>query len=69
MTKDHLNKVRAAIIALDRAANRLPIVERSDRLLHTELQDAADGLVEVREEIQVRLEAEENANRLFTRGI
>ena len=69
MTKDHLNKVRAAIIALDRAANRLPIVERPDRLLHTELQDAADGLVEVREEIQVRLEVAENANRLFTRGI
>jgi len=60
MTKDHLNKVRAAIIALDRAANRLPIVER-------ELQDAADGLVEVREEIAVRLDAEENFKKAVSR--
>jgi hypothetical protein len=67
MTKDHLNKVRAAIIALDRAANRLPIMERPDRLLHTELQDAADGLVEVREEIQVRLLAEENLRKAVAR--
>ena len=67
MTKDHLNKVRTAIIALDRAANRLPIVERSDRLLHTELQDAADGLVEVREEISARLQAEENLKKAVSR--
>jgi len=67
MTKDHLNKVRAAIIALDRAANRLPIVERSDRLLHTELQDAADGLVEVREDISVLLEIKENMRKAMTR--
>jgi hypothetical protein len=67
MTKDHLNKVRAAIIALDRAANRLPIVERSDRLLHTELQDAADGLVEVREDISVLLEIKENMRKAMAR--
>jgi len=64
MTKDLLNKVRAAIIALDLAAHRLPIEEKSDRLLHTALQDAADGLVEVREEIQVYLQAYENIKKL-----
>jgi len=67
MTKDHLNKVRAAIIALDKAANRLPIVERPDRLLHTELQDAADGLVEVREDISVLLEIKENMRKAMAR--
>ena len=63
MTKEMLNKVRAAIIALDKAANRLPIAEKSDRLLHTELQDAGDGLVEVREEIQMHLQAWENLKK------
>jgi hypothetical protein len=67
VTREMLNRVRAAIVALDKAANRLPIVERGDRLLHTELQDAADGLVEVREEIAVRLDAEEIFKRI-TKG-
>ena len=60
MTQETVNKIRAAIVALDKAANRLPIAERPDRLLHTELQDAGDGLVEVREEIQAFLRVEES---------
>lgn len=63
MTHKMLNQVRAAIIALDKAAHRLPIVERPDRTLHTELQDAGDGLVEVREEIQMYLTAQENLKK------
>jgi hypothetical protein len=58
-----LNRVREAIACLDEAANRLPIQERGDRLLHTRIQDAGDRLVEVREEIQVRIEAGENLKR------
>ena len=80
--KEILERVREAIACLDEAQLDLPMImryrtnidqrrwnTRDQRKLHTRIQDAGDRLVEVREEIQVRLEAAENANRLFTKGI
>jgi hypothetical protein len=67
--KEILERVREAIACLDEAQLDLPLNTRDQRKLHTRIQDAGDRLVEVREEIQVRLQAAENADRLFTRGI
>jgi len=62
-----LNRIREAIACLDEAANHLPIDNRFQRKLHTRIQDAGDRLVEVREEIQVRIAARENLARVLER--
>jgi hypothetical protein len=69
MTKNHLNQVREALACLGEAAARIPLLERNGLQFTLRLQGAIDGLAGVREEIQVRLEAEEHANHLFTRGV
>jgi hypothetical protein len=65
--KEILERVREAIACLDEAQLDLPMNTREQRKLHTRIQDAADGLVEVREEIQVRLQAEENLKKAVSR--
>jgi len=65
--KEILNRIREAIACLDEAQLDLPMNTREQRKLHTRIQDAADGLVEVREEIQVRLQAEENLKKAVSR--
>jgi hypothetical protein len=67
MTKDHLNKVREAIACLEEAASYISRDFCIARKLHTRIQDAGDRLVEVREEIQMRLEAEENFKKAVSR--
>jgi hypothetical protein len=62
-----LNRVREAIACLDEAANHLPIDNRFQRKLHTRIQDAGDRLVEVREELQIEVEAAEKLRRVLER--
>ena len=40
---------------------------REQRKLHTRIQDAGDRLVEVREELQVRIQAKEDLLRVLDR--
>jgi hypothetical protein len=65
--KEILERIREAIACLDEAANYISIESGIARKLHTRLQDAGDRLVEVREEIQVRIEAKENLARVLER--
>jgi hypothetical protein len=65
--KEMLNRIREAMAALDAAAYRIPIEERPDRLLHTRLQDAADALTEVREELKVRIDAQTHLRSVLSR--
>jgi len=62
-----LNRVREAIACLDAAANYIPIESQGARKLHSRIQDAGDALVEVREEIQVRIEVQERLKRSLER--
>jgi hypothetical protein len=52
MNKALLNKVRAGIALLDRIANATEELN-----LKRELQDVADGLLEVRQEIEAHIDA------------
>jgi len=63
--KEMLERVREAIACLDEAQLDLPLNTRDQRKLHTRIQDAGDRLVEVREELQVRIAARENLARVL----
>jgi hypothetical protein len=65
--KEILERVREAIACLDEAQLDLPMNTREQRKLHTRIQDAGDRLVEVREELQVRIGAQENLKRVLER--
>jgi hypothetical protein len=58
-----LNRVREAIACLDEAAHICPMNTRDQRKLHMRFQDAGDRLVEVREELSARLQANEELRR------
>jgi hypothetical protein len=62
-----LNRVREAIACLDEAANYISIESGVARKLHSRIQDAGDALVEVREELQVRIEVQERLKRSLER--
>ena len=62
-----LNRVREAIACLDEAANYISIESGIARKLHSRIQDAADRLVEVREELQQEVEAAEALRRVLER--
>jgi len=65
--KEILERVREAIACLDEAAWATQMNTREQRKLHTRIQDAGDRLVEVREELQVRIAARENLARVLER--
>ena len=58
-----LNRIREAIACLDDAANYISIESGIARKLHLRIQDAADGLIQAREEIQVRITVQDNARK------
>jgi len=62
-----LNRVREAIACLDWAADCISIESVTTRKLHSRIQDAADRLVEVREELQQEVEAAEALRRVLDR--
>jgi phosphoglycerate-specific signal transduction histidine kinase len=63
--KEILERIREAIACLDEAAWATQMNTREQRKLHTRIQDAGDRLVEVREEIQARIQVKENLARLL----
>jgi hypothetical protein len=65
--KEILERVREAIACLDEAAWATQMNTREQRKLHTRIQDAGDRLIEVREELQVRIAARENLARVLER--
>ena len=65
--KEILERVREAIACLDEAAWATQMNTREQRKLHTRIQDAGDRLVEVREELQVRIQAKEDLLRVLDR--
>ena len=65
--KEILERIREAIACLDEAQLDLPMNTREQRKLHTRIQDAGDRLVEVREEIQARIQVKENLARVLER--
>jgi hypothetical protein len=60
-----LNRIREAIAAMDGVHLALNTMEQ--RKVYRRVQDAADRLVEVREELQTRMEIQANAKKAIER--
>jgi hypothetical protein len=66
--EETLQRIREAIACLDEAANYISIESGIARKLHARIQDASDGLVGVREEIQAGIVAADNLKKLLKGG-
>jgi hypothetical protein len=63
--REILNRIREAIAAMDGVNLALNTMEQ--RKIYRRIQDASDSLVEVREELQVRITVQANARKAIER--